>query len=139
MRSGWPAARGFRLRINTNVASRVLVTDGGFAPLFSLLTHFSSLDEKVICSHPVWGLWREFGATDRLATGVSGTDKQRQRQEGQRRRREGAAAGRADTDVFCGAGLTFVHQAGPKMGHIQPCFLEKAAGRVRGRLGSRRR
>lgn len=51
--------------------------------------HFSSLDEKVICSHPVWGLWPEFGASDRLPTGVSATDKQRQRQERRRRLREG--------------------------------------------------
>lgn len=36
MRSGWSVAGGFGLRLNTDMASRVLVTDGGFAPPFSL-------------------------------------------------------------------------------------------------------
>lgn len=79
-------------------------------------------DEKVICSHPVWGLWREFGETDRLATGVRVADKQRERQERRRRRVDGDGAegiGQqprpTDTEVFCGWGLTFIHQAERKM------------------------
>lgn len=51
------------------------------APLFLNLFIYFSLDGKVICSHPVWGLWREFGETSRLATGVSAADKRRERQE----------------------------------------------------------
>lgn len=78
-------------------------------------------DEKVICSHPVWGLWREFGETDRLATGVRVADKQRERQERRRRVDGDGAEGigqqprPTDTEVYCGWGLTFIHQAERKM------------------------
>lgn len=81
---------------------------------------FSS-DEKVICSHPVWGLWREFGAADRLATGVRVADKRRERQERRRRVDGDGAEGigqqprPTDTEVYCGWGLTFIHQAERKM------------------------
>lgn len=72
---------------------------------------FFSLDEKVICSHPVWGLWRELGENGRLATGVSAADKQKGTPG------EAATGGKrgrrwpTDTEVYCGWGVTFSHQA----------------------------
>lgn len=57
----------------------------GFSPPFYVPNVGFFSNEKVICSHPVWGLWREFGEDDRLATGVRGADKRKERQ-GRRRR-----------------------------------------------------
>ena len=40
-------------------APQSLAVDGELSPSYSVPSIFFPLDLKVICSHPVWGLWRE--------------------------------------------------------------------------------
>lgn len=67
---GWPMAHGPSLedeakpehilsQATCQQTPQSLAMNGEFSPSYSAPTIFFSLDLKVICSHPVWGLWLE--------------------------------------------------------------------------------